>query len=128
METGSEKNKGKALRDQDHSDNDEENMEKFFELVKNIRGARHYVVNYDSDEVKLQSVEGDKRRRVEDERMQVHATWKLTFLPEDFQVNTSSSIGVSRAQVRTVQSNAGTKKDEMKRSGLGLGLDLNFPP
>ncbi|KAL8094441.1 protein NIM1-INTERACTING 3 [Apium graveolens] len=118
METRSGKNKGKALCDGDHGDDEEENMEKFFQLVKNIRGARDYVVNYGSDDLKLENVEGDKRRRVEDERMQLHATWKPTFQPQDFQVNTSSS---------TVQSNDGTEKDEMKRIS-GLGLDLNFPP
>lgn len=127
METRSQKNKGKALCNRDHGEDEEENMEKFFELVKDIRGARHYVVNYGSDDVKLENVEGDKRRRVEDESMQVHATWKPTFQPEDFQVNTSSSTCVARAQVRTVQSSRGTKKDEMKRRS-GLGLDLNFPP
>ncbi|KAK1354376.1 hypothetical protein POM88_047632 [Heracleum sosnowskyi] len=118
------KNKDKALCDGDHGEDEEENMEKFFELVKNIRAARHYVENYDSDEVKMENVEGDKRKRV-DERMQVHATWKPTFRPEDFQVKLSSSTSVS--QLSTFQSHGETKKDEKKRRS-GVGLDLNLPP
>lgn len=120
METRSHKNRGKALCDRDHGD-DEENMEKFFELVKNIRGARHYSMNHNSsDEVKLENVEGDKRRKIEEE-----ATWKPTLQPEDFQAYRSSSTSMS--QLSAFESNGGMKKDEKKRRS-GLGLDLNLPP
>ncbi|KAJ4844790.1 hypothetical protein Tsubulata_003504 [Turnera subulata] len=135
MESSSSSKKRKICQVDGHDevgDNEEEKIEKFFALIRSIREARDRLLR-GRDRALLESVDNRKgKRRIEEEKQQQQqqvATWKPSFLREDFMEEEDRDQVKSLSAVTTMvdasdhRTKKGTDKEEIKES-LNLRLSL----
>lgn len=102
-----------CIEDEEDQD-DEQKIEQFFALIRNIREARERLKNNDSDVRK-------KKQKVEEEIKQIHV-WKPTFEREDFMEGGAQFKAIVGSSSQG--DHEGTKKEEEDKEELDLNLSL----
>lgn len=137
MEGASKKRKYCFLDDDDNDleeENDEQKMEKFFALIRNIREARDQLVRSNSihgSDYVIKGIETKKKKNkvVEEDHQKkiITEVWKPSFEPEDFM---EEAAGAGAQVIKTVlgssQIQEGTTMKEADQGKEGVVLDLKL--
>lgn len=125
MEGASKKRKYCLDHDDDVEEDDEQKMEKFFALIRNIQEARDQLVSSNGPDVIKGSIENNrsKKNKVIEEEIKkikiVTEVWKPSFEPEDFMEKVAGS------QLKTVLGSSQIQETDQEKEEEGL-LDLKL--
>ncbi|KAJ4727868.1 NIM1-interacting protein [Melia azedarach] len=122
--------KRKLCRDEEEEDNDEEKMEKFYTLVRNIREVRERLMSRSYSTKEIENNDNNRLSKISklEEKKPVEV-WKPAFQREDFledidqfknpHDHSASPVAAAASQI----SKPGAEKEETK-GGLDLTLSL----
>ncbi|CAK9152855.1 unnamed protein product [Ilex paraguariensis] len=104
---------------------EEEQMEKFFALIRSSREAREYIVNgiggaRDDDEFKDKAINKKKRHKVEEDKP--NAVWNPSFQLEDFLDDPQLIKNPQISAVTSSQSKEGSKEEDMEKGRSPLSF------
>jgi hypothetical protein len=118
--------KRKISHDEDQEEDDEQKIDKFFALIKNLREARDRLMNGSNGFNGTDQNKRDKMKKVE-EQMQTHAVWKPSFQREDFVEEVAApfkNLPVTALVGSSSQRGGGGGTKENDTDGLDLRLSL----
>lgn len=129
MEGASKKRKYCLDHDDDGEEDDEQKMEKFFALIRNIREALDQRVKSNGPDdviegsIEINNKRSKKNKVIEEEKKIkiVTEVWKPSFEPEDFMEKVAAG-----AQLQTVLGSSQIQKADQEKEEDGLVLDLKL--